>query len=82
MDFEINIGQIWRLKDPKKYYNVGFQDDVFIVLSRMHDVYKIGTFWWSGQGDYGGAREKELLGDEINEIGEYITTLKELLATN
>ena len=76
---EIKCGQIWKLKDPKKYSNVGYQDDLFIILSKEHDVWELGVFWWSGKGECGGARKTLMHAKEIIEIGEYIGELKDLV---
>jgi hypothetical protein len=78
-------GQVWRLKDPSKYYNVGDKNDIFIITHKDIDSWGIATFWWSGDdklGDdksWGGARPHVLSAEEINEIGEYVSTLQELL---
>ena len=87
----IKIGQIWKLVDADKYYNTGTNDDIFIILSGQPplkdgvEVWGIGVFWWSGKEmkgfpGWGGARQKNFTAKEINEIGEMVAYLPDMMS--
>lgn len=74
------IGQVWKLVNPEKYYGIGYKDDLFIILSCDNSVFEIGVFWWSGDpihGEFGGARRNRLYDSEIIEVGEYVGHMDE-----
>lgn len=75
-DVKIECGQVWKLIDDKKYYNIGAAGDLMIVLSRDRAVWTVGTFWgteWDNKPSFcGGARQRELGESELREIAVYV----------
>jgi hypothetical protein len=80
MKYEVKCGQILRLIDDKKYYNVGTNGELAIVLSCEDDAWSVGTFWGmrGGNKSCGGARFRELMEYEINEIFELVGHISEI----
>jgi len=81
----IYIGQIWRLVDADKYYNVGAVGDLAVILALANGssvrspVWSVGCFWWSGEkpDDWGGARQKDMDQFEIHQVFEYVGHIRE-----
>lgn len=75
---EIKPGQIWRVKDVDRIYDLGYQDDVLMVLHLDGEYWGVGVFWWSGKpfgghDDFGGMRSnRKLSEEEIESACEYV----------
>lgn len=75
---QLACGQIWRLIDEKKFSNIGFKNDLMIVLSKNREAWNIGCFWQFDTSPMGGARQTELSEYELWSIAEYVTDLSTL----
>ncbi len=60
---KVYCGQIRKLVNAEKYYNIGSVGELIIVLSRDKELWNIGCFWFGH-----GARQREFNESEIEEI--------------
>lgn len=74
----INIGEIWKANKKTDIHKTS-EGDYFIILSLDCEYYRIGQFWFSNQGGWGGARQMDLTCDEIERNGKCVGSLRELL---
>ena len=80
---KIKIGQIWRIVDEYSIYNLGNKGDYFIITHKESytkgEPWGVGCFWKFKTNKWGGMRTKVLSGSEINEVGEYVGYLPNLI---
>ena len=88
MTIELQPAQIWKFNDKTSLWCC--EKDYFILLSRDYtkdlkmELWKIGTFWFSGQGNaknrrWGGARQKELTESDIRDHAKFIAFLGDFI---
>ena len=81
----MDIGDILRLVKHDKYYNVGYKNDLAIILSvdkepnGDKDLWKVGVFWWSSGEKCGGARVQDFYIETLEDVFEVIGNIKHKL---